>query len=322
MQFDRLALHSHILPALKAKADEGDGPWRGGKSNPFPSLLEQTQKAEVFDCRAIPSNFIEDAGEAAFHEAQATGVTVRLPYPLTYFEFDDESAVLAVETRHIRGHLSDHGGELFIKEPAELGETVETFPFIGWTIDGFLSDEAFGQFGNGIAMPEGLCLHDDAATYHDTGMEFEPPQPAPFFEVIGAFNPASEVAVENTAKLLLGVLMLLSDKLLSSETLPDPAPKLSKAREKRGQLPITGARHVLRVNVGALRAATRPIPVGSHESPCLHWRRGHWRVLHRGSEFESKAWVRKCLVGDPARGYAAKGYRLVKETPLIAARLQ
>jgi hypothetical protein len=42
---------------------------------------------------------------------------------------------------------------------------------------------------------------------------------------------------------------------------------------------------------------------GTHENPCLHWQRGHWRILHRGSEFDNRAWMGKCLVGDAEKGF-------------------
>ena len=67
---------------------------------------------------------------------------------------------------------------------------------------------------------------------------------------------------------------------------------------------------VLTLNVPAIRNEAKRTPLGTHESPALHWRRGHWRTLHRATEAETKTWIRKCLVGDPERGYIAKNYRL------------
>jgi len=39
--------------------------------------------------------------------------------------------------------------------------------------------------------------------------------------------------------------------------------------------------------------------------------------LHRGSEFENRAWVRECLFGDPEKGFVRNQYRLVNEMPMI-----
>lgn len=44
---------------------------------------------------------------------------------------------------------------------------------------------------------------------------------------------------------------------------------------------------------------------GTHSSPRMHDRRGHWR--HLG---ERRVWVRECRVGDPCRGARFKDYRV------------
>lgn len=50
----------------------------------------------------------------------------------------------------------------------------------------------------------------------------------------------------------------------------------------------------------------RAINGGTHASPRLHERRGHWRTIANGR----KVWVRDCLVGDPDRGVVEKDYRV------------
>lgn len=45
---------------------------------------------------------------------------------------------------------------------------------------------------------------------------------------------------------------------------------------------------------------------GTHASPRLHERRGHWRTIADGR----KVWVRDCLVGDPDLGVVEKDYLL------------
>lgn len=49
----------------------------------------------------------------------------------------------------------------------------------------------------------------------------------------------------------------------------------------------------------------RAINGGTHASPRLHERRGHWRNLSDGR----KVWVRDCLVGNPDLGVVEKDYR-------------
>ena len=52
----------------------------------------------------------------------------------------------------------------------------------------------------------------------------------------------------------------------------------------------------------------RAIYGGTHASPRLHERRGHWRTLADGR----KVWVRDCLVGNPDLGVVEKDYRVTK----------
>ncbi len=56
---------------------------------------------------------------------------------------------------------------------------------------------------------------------------------------------------------------------------------------------------------------------GTHASPRLHERRGHWRTLESGR----KVWVRECLVGDPHLGVIEKDYKLIRgaSSPAAAA---
>jgi predicted transcriptional regulator len=41
--------------------------------------------------------------------------------------------------------------------------------------------------------------------------------------------------------------------------------------------------------------------------------------LHRGSEFDNRAWMGKRLVGDPGKGFVRSQYRLVNEMPMIVS---
>ena len=54
----------------------------------------------------------------------------------------------------------------------------------------------------------------------------------------------------------------------------------------------------------------RPEPQGSkggtHASPRLHDRRGHWRTTASGK----RVWVRDCKVGDASKGVVFKDYKI------------
>ncbi len=81
--------------------------------------------------------------------------------------------------------------------------------------------------------------------------------------------------------------------------------KLNAARVRRGKLPLSDY-HIINL---AHRERPAPLPLdhegGTHRSPRLHFRRGHWRHL-----VNHKTWVKWTLVGDPDLGFIDKDYRL------------
>jgi hypothetical protein len=46
---------------------------------------------------------------------------------------------------------------------------------------------------------------------------------------------------------------------------------------------------------------------GTHASPRLHDRRGHWRVMKATGK---RVWVKQCKVGDASKGVIFKDYKL------------
>jgi hypothetical protein len=46
---------------------------------------------------------------------------------------------------------------------------------------------------------------------------------------------------------------------------------------------------------------------GTHASPRLHDRRGHWRTMKKSGK---RVWVRDCKVGDASKGVVFKDYRV------------
>jgi hypothetical protein len=121
--------------------------------------------------------------------------------------------------------------------------------------------------------------------------------------------------------LVLGMLNLMRDKLVSEEFAADPKPWVNRKRLEAGKYPLSGNRTTITLNVGAVRRLIASAPVvTTHESPTLHWRRGHWRVLHRFSEFEKRTWIRRCLVGDPSKGFVGhRDYSVIHQLPMLKA---
>jgi hypothetical protein len=252
-------------------------------------MLEAAETAIVFDCRALPRGFVEDTGAAVFDEASKLGEPVHLPHPCCYFEFADQTGVLALEVEWFKNvDLGRMESKQWSGYPAPkgfsgTGQFVEFYPFtLGLGPNEFLTQwrERYGEFRNG------LCLFDDD------------PLVMPFVEAVNSTTKADDDAVAYAAQRLLGVLALLTDKLVIDTPMPDPTPRLTRARKKRGRLPLSGDTHVLHVNVPAVVRSVARTTGTTHESPVLHWRRGHWRVV-----VEGRTWVRRCLVGDPEKGF-------------------
>jgi hypothetical protein len=238
------------------------------------SILEDLKAAVVFDCRNIPLDFIEDSGDAYWHELQETKQLANLPFDESYFEFPDGNAALGL---CIHGEGSHHIEIYYFDEERPAIESIRC---------------SF-RFGKRVGRD--------------------------LFRTVIEGNQTDETKKtgQRYGLRVAGVLKLLKERLLVDRIEPDPDPVGSMKREKRNQLPWTGETHVLSVNVPAVRQATTT-PIGTHESPRLHWRRGHHRTLYRGSEREFETWVRPCLVGDPDKGFVRSSYRLTSDRAVIA----
>jgi hypothetical protein len=306
MKPKKLGLHSEIMAALKtmAEVDELEG---------HRERLEDLEGSIVFDCRKLPEQFVDDTGEAAFEEAEQTKQTIRLPFDRCYFEFADEVGICAHEVGHNTGPYTDDGGYTHLGEMVEFVDYRDWGKWPEWHDPGAEEsrlvlefkymgrrDPPFGCFPNGITF---------------TGEEDDHPR---FYEPVNTVD-WEDGRLLHAAKRLIGVLTLLNEHLLATEVRPDPSPDLTRARLRRGRTPLSSETRVLTINVAAARRAVAESTgrLLKHEPPSLHWRRGHWRTLHRGSEFEGKTWVRRCLVGDPDRGFIHRDYKLLWRQPVV-----
>lgn len=247
----------------------------------------------IFDCRQIPLSFIEDTGEAYRDELVQVEGIINLPMPGMFLSFEDDINIMtSVVSRSTMKVMCDV-------------DSVEIYK-----ADDFLIDES--TFPHGM---EEEFLESSAGFF--TNWREEADDCFGFVKSDNFFNSYNDKYSETLAIRLLGILSLLKDKLIATDILPDPHIKETMRRIRRGLPPTSSLSRVLTVNVSAVRRATKKIASSSHESPCLHWRRGHWRVNFRGSEFETSRWINKCLVGDPDKGFVKKSYRLVNYQPML-----
>ncbi len=82
---------------------------------------------------------------------------------------------------------------------------------------------------------------------------------------------------------------------------------INTARAKKGKGPLKFTWHTVTI-------APRPGPNerkgGTHASPRLHDRRGHWRTYASGK----RGWVKECKVGSPSKGIVFKDYKIKEPT--------
>lgn len=78
---------------------------------------------------------------------------------------------------------------------------------------------------------------------------------------------------------------------------------INSKRAAKGQGPILFDWHTVHVEPAKPNGDYRG---GSHASPRLHDRRGHWRTYPSGK----RGWVKNCKVGDPSKGVVFKDYKV------------
>lgn len=118
-------------------------------------------------------------------------------------------------------------------------------------------------------------------------------------QVEGEQNPPDEAKIE--------FLHALADFLRATHPCGYRATSKRSAtndrRAAKGKAPLVYSWHTVTIDRPAQKSDYQG---GTHATPRLHQRRGHWRTLASGRE----VWVRDCMVGDAARGTVWKDYRV------------
>jgi hypothetical protein len=79
---------------------------------------------------------------------------------------------------------------------------------------------------------------------------------------------------------------------------------INSTRATKGKGPILFDWHTVSIAPAQIK---REHQGGSHASPRLHDRRGHWRSLRSGKQ----VWVKNCKVGDASKGVVFKDYKVI-----------
>ena len=87
---------------------------------------------------------------------------------------------------------------------------------------------------------------------------------------------------------------------------PEPRKSLiNSKRRAKGLGPVLFDWHTVTIEPTAPKSKSRG---GTHATPRLHDRRGHWRTYPSGK----RGWVRDCKVGDASKGAVFKDYRIAE----------
>jgi len=113
-------------------------------------------------------------------------------------------------------------------------------------------------------------------------------------------EPDAEGAVKRnihyTVGKCLGAVIMLMSKGVET-TRHEPPAKLNKARAKKGK-PGIGTRFTVKINLSQAHDIDGESIAGyKRGSPRMHWRRGHFRTIHRGEENERVVPVPPMIIG-------------------------
>lgn len=116
-------------------------------------------------------------------------------------------------------------------------------------------------------------------------------------------DPRETAKVAADAIVLVRVALCAMQCINIKQVEHTPAPKLQKARARRGKLPFFS---YWTLEIGGDKSAAKCAGGGTHASPRWHMRRGHPRRLPAGGY----TWVRACAVGSRKNGMIHKDYEL------------
>lgn len=255
------------------------------RADVLPAARNMVEKAVLFTWR-------EEPGELAEHCAFAIDLYERglftLPFPYTALSFEREL-----------GPPHGRRGGMFILSMNSDG-----------SLNGLSCSECADLKRDGNAIPVGMALRVRVESDGPRAGKVQNDLIAPivndkiaaamFGEGAAGGDKMRDRLLNNTVNAMALVVMLMS-KGVTTELQAAP-PKLNKAREKRGKPPIRD-RYVVTVDAGSIRTIHHDdgtiSDITGHErgSPRIHWRRGHFRVLYRGTDLERVIPVAPALIG-------------------------
>lgn len=292
----------HLVVETVQSMGAGDPYWRTAKA--LPGVLALLNQAVLFRFGAMhPSqehkDFALDLNERALFS---------LPFPVTAFSFEGAPH----PSQHIKGTRA--AGAMMVVHQDEKR-----------ALSAIMCAEARDPDGGFVgAIPIGIIMRAKLANAKDGSVDVsEETYPLMSDRIMAMmYGDAGERGYGLMRQRLcsnlvgcLGMAVMLMSKGVETELEPAPS-RLNAAREKKGK-PRINSSYTVRVSVGdmrtiALEGGDESISGHTRGAPRLHWRRGHFRTLWRGSENERVVPVAPSLVGanDSAAPIRAKAYEV------------
>lgn len=243
-------------------------------------LVPHLKRAAKFD--------LGEYGEDDIHELAQTGLVMA----------DEGFAVLPFETCYFEARVRDQFGVFstgVLICPNEDRED-DDVQYVAYSFDtlGGRKEEQW------LLREVRIGLTDGFKTYLPQSIFRGMPE-----DVVDLKSEDNTVLINITLKVLGAAFALLDTSAVAVEMEPAPH-KLNRAREKKGLAPLY-EHHVVKIKLTKTRKVLAQ--GGTHASPRKHWRRGHSRVLHRGTPKERKIMIPACLVN--GRGFISKDYKVI-----------
>lgn len=316
LKFDRLV--APVLASAEFEKHVRENSWRYDWQHvdePDRSHIDElemlewaSRSSQRIDCKAIPTDFLLDTGTQREEEILETGEVVRLPFGNSIFEFEDCAAIVGDEYHLVPIFDAD-------------GNTDEELHF--QAIAGYVLPLVQDFNSLYLQLPRRFTIY--SRQFWEADYEYNEPMDVDKFEY--KFKPygichtdcgedeVGDGILRRGYLMLLGLLTLLDEQLLHKAK-KESVPAATNAKLRKAGIRPIPPHHVLTLNLAETRRRAKVAPSNSHESPRLHWRRGHYRTIGRMSEFERRSWIRRCLVGDVDKGFVSKLYRPIWQ-PMI-----
>jgi hypothetical protein len=230
-----------------------------------------------------------------FSEVEA----IRLPFPklniIAGELIDMEDSVIESMTTHTRSHAQDGSVNLFY-------HYIMSEQPHGIDVDVFMArkDVEIDELKGSLYIATAVIVHDGTRLQfitEDHGLQY--------------VKAALQTCLSSAVAAIYMMTMGKNDFYMSVPTPEEAA--TNRKRISKGKKPLIEFKVA---TIEGKKTMVSSTPHGTHASPRLHWRRGHWRTMAKSGK---KSWIAPMEVGDEDNGRIIKTYAIGKYS-LMEAR--